>query len=146
MKKAPKIILTVLILCLLAFIWGNSCLPGEESDVLSLDVVSAIWGILPDGVTSEQANNIVRKIAHFSEFGLLGALLCLRFLRDPDVKLIPFSLAFSCAVIDETIQIFSGRGPSFIDVLIDSAGAACGVALILLIFRRKRGSAAGGTL
>ncbi|MBQ7625409.1 MAG: VanZ family protein [Clostridia bacterium] len=146
MKKAPKIILTVLILCLLAFIWGNSCLPGEESDVLSLDVVSAIWGILPDGVTSEQANNIVRKIAHFSEFGLLGALLCLRFLRDPDVKLIPFSLAFSCAVIDETIQIFSGRGPSFIDVLIDSAGAACGVALILLIFRGKRGFAAGGTL
>ena len=146
MKKAPKIILTVLILCLLAFIWGNSCLPGEESDVLSLDVVSAIWGILPDGVTSEQANNIVRKIAHFSEFGLLGALLCLRFLRDPDVKLIPFSLAFSCAVIDETIQIFSGRGPSFIDVLIDSAGAACGVALILLIFRGNRGFAAGGTL
>ena len=146
MKKTPKIILTVLIFCLLAFIWGNSCLPGVESDGLSLGVVSALRDVLPDSLTVEQANNIVRKIAHFSEFGLLGVLLCLRFLYDPDVRLVPFSLAFSCAVIDETIQIFTGRGPSFIDVMIDSAGAACGVALILLISHKKRGSAAGGTL
>lgn len=43
------------------------------------------------------------------------------------------------AFLDETIQIFSGRGPMIQDVWLDLSGAVCGALLILLIcfLRRK---------
>lgn len=37
--------------------------------------------------------------------------------------------AFYIAFIDETIQIFSGRGPQIADVWLDVFGAFCGAAI-----------------
>lgn len=82
---------------------------------------------------------LVRKAAHFSEFALLGFLSAslLLFisgrLRRMKGWLIwggagAFTLIF--AILDEVHQIFTNRGPRVTDVLIDFAGAICGILLI----------------
>ena len=38
-----------------------------------------------------------------------------------------------CAFLDETIQIFSGRGPDIKDVWLDTFGSAAGILITLLI-------------
>lgn len=120
----------ILIALNLAFIWGNSAMPGDNSGALSgwlLELLS----FLPD---SDLAHTILRKLAHFSEFGLLGILVCWLWNLHRDnlpVSLLGFGLAVAC--IDETIQYFvPGRASSLIDVWIDTAGFTTG--LILLSF------------
>lgn len=120
----------ILIALNLAFIWGNSAMPGDNSGALSgwlLELLS----FLPD---SDLAHTILRKLAHFSEFGLLGILVCWLWNLHRDnlpVSLPGFGLAVAC--IDETIQYFvPGRASSLIDVWIDTAGFTTG--LILLSF------------
>ena len=67
----------------------------------------------------------LRKIAHFVEFFSLGLLssLSVIFLGASKI-LIAFSLISApiVALLDETVQIFSGRGSSVKDVWIDSLG------------------------
>ncbi|MEG1550746.1 MAG: VanZ family protein, partial [Oscillospiraceae bacterium] len=43
------------------------------------------------------------------------------------------SSVLAIAVVDEAIQIFSGRGPAVQDVILDFCGALVGVLLVLLI-------------
>ena len=94
---------------------------------------------------------LLRKAAHFSEYALLGAelSLLLNLLLDRNGRplargrrLLDFpALGFFAAAIDETIQIFSGRGSSLLDVWLDTAGCLTGFFLIFLIFctvRSKR--------
>lgn len=132
-----KRVLTLLIILMLAFIWGNSMLPKQESSDLSSDVVSFIQKLLPEGMSPDTANHIVRKAAHFGEFFILGFFMCMRFLKEPDGPFTPLFFCISAAIIDETIQIFTGRGPSVFDVMIDSAGAALCMGLLLLIIPSK---------
>lgn len=140
--------LCILLLCLiLAFIWGNSLLPGEVSGKLSQDVKAMLSAILP-GIGSGSAgdgHHILRKLAHFSEFCCLG--LCLswlvRMLRKApwELYILPLLGGVLVACVDETIQCFvPGRGPSFKDVGIDTLGVTLGIVLISLVYflNRKR--------
>jgi VanZ family protein len=69
---------------------------------------------------------VLRKLAHAAEFAVLGALL-LRALRE---ELPALAAGIAYAVTDELHQHFvPGRLGSPVDVLIDSAGVAIGVAL-----------------
>ena len=64
----------------LAFIWGNSLLPGEISGRISDWVKALLAFLLPGevpGVTT--GGGLLRKIAHFTEFAALGASLVWRF-------------------------------------------------------------------
>ncbi len=133
MKKPLRIAVTILTLCMLVFIWGNSVLPKGQSDVVSKGLLHSIIDPASLHATEDELNHIIRKLAHFSEFALYGVLVCLLFITDPDVRFVPLSLCFATAVCDETIQIFSGRGPSIVDVMIDTAGAALGIAVFLFI-------------
>ena len=79
----------------------------------------------------------LRKIGHFVEFAILGtevALFVLFFARKLRYGI--FSLIFSplVALFDETIQIFSNRGPSITDVWIDTAGFISFGALVYLLY------------
>ena len=71
----------------------------------------------------------VRKIAHFCEYGLLGAectLYLLLFVKRPAAGIAhTAAFAFFSAFVDETLQIFSGRGPQISDVWLDVLGFAC---------------------
>jgi VanZ family protein len=88
--------------------------------------------------------NNLRKVAHFVEYGVLGLEISLYvslFSRD-FVRLAPYTafVGHGIAFIDETIQIFSGRGPAILDVWIDTLGfvsASFILYLIAFILREK---------
>ncbi len=86
---------------------------------------------------------IVRKAAHFTEYAVLAILLLKRFtLSDMagkmNIYLLAFALSAAAALVDEAIQIFSSRGASLRDVLIDSAGAAAALLISFVFNKRKR--------
>lgn len=86
-------------------------------------------------------DNILRKIAHFSLYALLGILLFLiSVYREKPLRVHFFTGVCGAALYaltDEVHQAFSpGRGPRFYDVLLDSAGAACGILLLIWFLRR----------
>ena len=75
---------------------------------------------------------LLRKLAHAAEFAVLGVL----FLRAVERPVLAFLLASAYAVSDEIHQIFvPGRLGSPLDVLIDVAGVAVGIALALRVRR-----------
>lgn len=77
---------------------------------------------------------VLRKLAHFGEFGILGWLL-LRALSDVPAAMLAGA---SYALTDEVHQIFvSGRQGSPVDWLIDTAGVVAGVALALRLGRSE---------
>ncbi|MCD7750010.1 MAG: VanZ family protein [Oscillospiraceae bacterium] len=98
---------------------------------------------LDEHILSQSASYLVRKAAHFTEYMILGVLMCL-LLSKPNGKprfWWPEVMCFAVASIDETIQLFSeGRGAAFRDVMIDLSGATFGVilaAIVLLILRKR---------
>ena len=75
---------------------------------------------------------LLRKLAHAAEFAVLGVL----FLRAVERPALAFLLASAYTVSDEIHQIFvPGRLGSPLDVLIDVAGVAVGIALALRVRR-----------
>ena len=75
---------------------------------------------------------VLRKIAHTAEYALLGALLY-RAVRHAPAALL---LASAYAITDELHQTFvAGRHGSPVDSLIDTAGAAIGVAFAARVWR-----------
>lgn len=124
----------VLIALILAFIWGNSVLPGEVSGAFSQWVKRVLALFLPADISLvEEDSGLLRKVAHFTEFAVLGACLAWRsgMLRKmPHQALFP---GMAAAVVDETIQRFvPGRNASILDVLLDSGGVLAGMFLIYL--------------
>jgi VanZ family protein len=123
--------LTCLILC---FIWGNSLLPGEISGRLSDWVKDMLASLLPrevPGVTT--GGGLLRKIAHFSEFAMLGACFGWRCGMLKRKKVLALVYGFGAACVDETIQVFvPDRGPGLKDVAIDTCGVAAGIGVLLL--------------
>lgn len=135
--------------CMVLFIWGNSMVPGDASSQLSHGVLRAVrdilcaWGLPADWLT----NFIVRKIAHFSEYAVLG--VCVAQGIDPGSRatrrrlLLMTALLVLAPSIDETIQLFvTDRAGQVIDVVLDCCGAAFGVAVrsvaCALVRRRNR--------
>ena len=138
-KTKKKLTVCIILLCgWLAFIWGNSMTPGNVSGEMSGWVSQLLGKLLP--FLSPDATNghwLVRKIAHFSEFAILGALLRWLFAMLMANKALRFFLPLGCgmaaAVIDECIQLISpGRVCSFMDMCIDWSGVLTGVSLLVL--------------
>ena len=122
-----RVLLILMMIATLAFAYVNSMLPPEESNKQSGAVGNIISQIIPPN-TSIGAFVLenLRKIAHFTEFGLLGMELAVYvfFFTENKKRWIPVSilLAFFAGFIDETIQMFTKRGPAIADVWIDFAG------------------------
>lgn len=143
-------ICSVLILLNLSFIWGNSLLPGSDSSEISnrllLWIVDTLGAWIPGGEFG------LRKLAHFSEFACLGLLLTWLFTILDQKSFHRFTLPLLCgsmaALMDETIQVLvPERGPSVIDVWIDTAGVTTGILFLLLAYRlcrRRTQSPIGG--
>ena len=126
--------ITLIVLNIL-FIWGNSVLSREQSHNLSAffrDILSGIFGSADSG--DELSVHAVRKAAHVLEFLVLSSLLTL-FYGKPKLRsfVMIIGLGILVAAVDETIQIFSGRGPAVKDVLIDTIGCLIGFLLVALI-------------
>ena len=121
---------TVLLVCNLVFIWGNSLLPGEVSGAISDWVKAVIAAFFPGDGPISSGSGLLRKIAHFTEFATLGALLSWLFVMLQKGQARSLLWGFLAACVDETIQRFvPGRGPSLRDVGIDTCGVLAGMLL-----------------
>lgn len=129
-----RILLLVLIVLNVAFIFFQSTLSPEESVEKSDEVGDIIAEVIPpETPVGGYVQDNVRKIAHFVEFMMLGIWSALYVvLTIPTLKwcAISFPPALLCALLDESIQIFSERGPSVSDVWLDFLGF-CSSAVII---------------
>ena len=145
-----RYVLIVLIIATVLFIFIQSMLPKdkskEESDAVG-GIISEI--IPPDTPAGEYVQKNIRKIAHFTEFAVLGAevaLYLILFMPKIRYMLFAYPTALILAFFDESIQIFSGRGPSISDVWIDFFGFFAATAVFYAVYaviclirnRRKR--------
>lgn len=122
----------VLILCCLAFIWGNSLLPGSASQAVS-DGVKRLLGLPLSAGVQTSGRDLIRKAAHFTEYAALGWLLGWQGAMAGKRPRRAFLLGAVCACLDETIQIFApNRGPGLADVLLDSFGVLAGITALHL--------------
>lgn len=85
----------------------------------------------------DTATFVIRKLAHFSEYALLGILAFINLWRVKGLGYRSlFAALFSCvyAASDEIHQLFvPGRAGQVRDVLIDTSGAVVGILFALLI-------------
>lgn len=144
--KIGRILSLLLILAFIAtsiFIFSNSLKSRSDSANDSDSITSVIKPFVdPEGkVTSIAFTKLVRKLAHFAEFALLGvelALLGLLFKKRSSLFEKIFSypclllIALIMALSDETLQIFSGRSAEVTDVWIDFSGAVFGILFVYL--------------
>jgi VanZ family protein len=137
--------LTVLIILTLALIWGHSLLGREASSEESGFVMELLEPVLEMVVGEGNVTEfLVRKLAHFTEFFVLGLELLTFFAYRkplfPQAFLLALTHGFFAAFLDETIQIFSGRGPMIQDVWLDVCGFAVGASLMLgiMVWRKHR--------
>jgi VanZ family protein len=121
---------------------------GEQSEELSGGITEKVVDLLIedfDEMPPQQQLSImnrvtfvVRKLAHFTEYLILGLLL-FQLVRTYTMKhskeaLISWCVGTLYAATDEFHQMFSdGRSPQVRDVCIDSAGVLTGVLVTLLI-------------
>ena len=142
----------LLVLAALAFIWGHSTMPADQSSqesewflrFVEPAVMAVSWCLQRFGVSMEPSA-LVRKMAHFTEFAVLGALMYLLF-SSPQKRsrgVLPAAACLAAAAVDEFLQRFAdGRAPGLRDVAIDFAGSCLGVALVAamlaLLYSRGR--------
>ena len=126
-----------LLVCNIAFIWGNSLLTAELSRAFSGFVKDMLSFFFTGGGAEEAegGDHLLRKLAHFTEFACLGVLLSwlIRMLRPKSWEYYGLPLLGGCMVActDEIIQNFvPGRGPGILDVGIDTLGVTLGIVLI----------------
>lgn len=138
-----KITVTLTTLLVMGFIFSNSAEVAEASGGKSALVTQWINGVLAVlGFGLRLTEGLVRKLAHFAEYSLLGFWLVLT-LRVYTRRVLPYLawplfLGLATAVCDETLQTFiPGRAGQLRDVCIDFAGVTagifCGLILMLLI-------------
>lgn len=133
---------SALLICTLVFIWGNSLLPGDISGAFSdwvKEILEKLLGRRPEDTPGRIP---LRKLAHFTEYAVLGGLLLWYLGMIGKRKRMAICLGAIVACVDETIQIFvPGRGPGIRDVCIDCSGVMTGMILTFLgytYFHRKR--------
>lgn len=135
--KLIRIILFILIVlwALLVFYLSNQS--GEESSGMSRRIA--------DFFTKDEnlvviVERYIRKIAHFSEYGVGGVLflLLLYTYKWSDRRTILTSIGIGCwyAITDEAHQLLvDQRNGSIVDVYIDTLGVATGVCIALLLIK-----------
>lgn len=145
-----NIIRTILVLLLIGtfgIIFGFSNQNGEKSGSISEKVTK--WTIDTNPFTKnlsdeekqikvEKMHTVVRKLAHFSIYTVVGILLmslCMTYrLKMKNRFLISLIIGFTYASTDEFHQLFiKGRSGQITDVMIDTSGVIVGILIILII-------------
>lgn len=130
-------VFVALSVCMVLLAWTMSALSEEISGNQS----GRLKALLEWMTGWQWDEHMLRKLAHFIEYALLGifsglALAQTRW-RLPRAALV-WGLCLFAALVDETIQIFSGRGSQIPDVWLDGAGALSGLALSLGLSSLKK--------
>ncbi len=150
-----RVLFTLFALWAVLFIFRNSMETADLSSSRSTAFTALLNGVLSSLGISALSEGVVRKLAHFAEFALLGFLLtlCVRVYTPRYLRYCcwPLLIGLCVANLDETIQLYvDGRSSSVIDVWIDFGGVCSGLAAGLLVcvllslilssfgFRRKK--------
>ena len=130
-RRTTLLVLTVLWLCVL---WGHSMMPAEDSGNESSFLAEWLMQYLP-----WMNDYVIRKIAHFAEYLILGGLLFGAFpQRGRTAMLMTLFAGFLTAFFDETIQLFSpGRSGQISDIWLDLAGFCTSQLVLRAAIRRK---------
>lgn len=144
-----RIILILLLLSTFFIIFGFSSQDGENSGGLSRNITNKIlqlsnkykdMGQEEKEKIADRTERIIRKIAHFSIYTVVGLLL-MGLLSTYKIKenwrmILSILLGMIYAVSDEIHQSFiPGRTPQITDVYIDTLGVVLGALLILLFIK-----------
>ena len=143
-----RLVTLILLIVNMSFIFGFSSEKASASTKTSKKVTETILEITVSGFRekprSEQkkliskTDSIVRTLAHFSEYTLLGFLFALHFsfynLKTIKKAFLAVAGCLIYAITDEIHQIYvPGRSFQFSDLLVDTSGGVLGV-MVLLIF------------
>ena len=141
-RKTWAWIFVALIAVTIGFIWINSCLDktssAEESGAVHGTLQKILDFIFSGKVVISQA--AVRKLAHFTEFFVLGAEICglYAIVKAEKVRILGFISLLQygtyVAVIDEGIQVLSARGAAVSDIFLDFSGYLLSVVLFILAY------------
>lgn len=121
-------------------IWGHSLMSGETSSAESNGILAILEPIFAKlNLTEFLAMLNIRKLAHFTEFFILGIFLSVSirkcFAKWPiPVHFCAMLTGLLAAICDESIQAFvPGRSPQLTDVMIDFAGVFCSILILMLV-------------
>lgn len=124
---------------LLEFFKKKSVSLERNQGAISTEVKQANEVTLVKEKFRKDVSYIIRKSAHFFEYGLLAALLAIDFylFQQSKVNIVVYSLFITlmCAVGDEFYQSFIGRGSNVRDIVIDFSGALFGIVCVKLGLR-----------
>lgn len=143
MKRNRYLILTLI--CM-AVIFYFSSQPRDISNMNNTFIVELLksMGIdLTRVMPYDQANFIIRKFGHFTEYLILGMLLFRTFKTYlyQGFEMVSAGIGFLYACSDEIHQYFvPGRGPAVADVLIDTAGVIAGVLFLSMVYYYRQKS------
>ena len=138
-SRAVRIVFTLFLAGTLLFIFANSSQIGADSGLRSAQVTDLLNRVVARlGIGFTFTEGLVRKLAHFAEYMLLGfwLMLTLRVYTRNLLAFVcwPLFLGLLTAVLDEYLQKFIvGRGSSVLDVAIDFAGVVMGLCVALFI-------------
>ncbi len=136
MKNKPS---TILMLLWMLLIFTMSSFDATESANQSNFIVNIITNIFKIE-NIEVLSFIIRKLAHFTEYLILGVLVINMFTKNNLSKtyLLSIILCVIYATSDEIHQLFiPGRVCQIKDILIDSVGSITGIYLYKLLIKRK---------
>jgi VanZ family protein len=129
-------------------IFFQSSLPGEASASQSGFILDYIYPIISNmglGLSLEQTAFIIRKLAHFTEYFILGAIfyqVYKKYFKNKQLSLILITHGLLTAILDETLQSFiPNRSGELRDVAIDTLGVITAYALCTIgriFYERKR--------
>lgn len=132
-----RIVMTALSAAQIWFIFSNSLQTADDSSVRSGRLLTWLNRLLCSlRIDIVMTEHFIRKAAHFTEYTVLGVLLCVTLVLYLNKRLKAFSAALiagaAVAACDELLQRFSdGRSGQLSDVLLDIGGVLCGAAVVI---------------
>lgn len=141
-KSFQKFLAWVALLVWMGVIFYFSYQSGDASMQLSDGVLDLFKSLFQNFLDYPTLSYIVRKIAHFTEYFILGLLIYhlvkqYRVISKTEIIwMILFCVIY--AMSDEFHQVFiGGRSPKVFDVIIDSLGSSLSILILQLLQKRK---------
>ena len=141
-KKLQKFLAWLALLVWMGVIFYFSHQSGDTSMQLSDGILDSFKSLFQNFLDYHTLSYIVRKIAHFTEYFILGLLIYhlvkqYRVISKTEIIwMILFCVIY--AMSDEFHQVFiGGRSPKVFDVIIDSLGSSLSILLFRLFQRGK---------
>lgn len=141
-----RIFTTLFCVVVVGWIFSHSLQTGVESAEQSSSIVEMLqkiarkiapngWIANATGEAYDKLHAIVRNIAHWTEYALLGASFAFCYVSWTQKKIfltLPILGIAIVPIVDECLQLFTaGRGAQVSDVLVDVFGGVCGLFFVI---------------